>query len=66
MQREERSGRLVVNIISKVFPLFSGLPRLQEVGGLARLGARPAGAQHDARPAVLPQLRPDLVRLHET
>ena len=64
-ERGEESARLVVNIMSKVFPLFSGLPRLQEVGCPARVGARPAGAQHDARPAVLPQLRPDLVRLHE-
>ena len=35
------------------------------MGGATRRGARPARPQHDARPAVLPQLRPDLVRLHE-
>ena len=43
----------------------SVVPGLQEVGGATRRGARPAGPQHDSRPAVLPQLRPDLVRLHE-
>ena len=31
-----------------------------------RGGAAAAGAEHDARPALLPQLRPDLVRLHAT
>ena len=37
---------------------------IQEVGPAPRRGAPAAGAEHDARPALLPQLRPDLVRLH--
>ena len=36
------------------------------MGSAPRRGAAAAGAEHDARPALLPQLRPDLVRLHET
>ena len=36
-----------------------------EVGVCARVRAGVAGAEHDTRPAVLPQLRADLVRLHE-
>ena len=43
---------------------MSGVPRLQEVGGGARRGGGAARPQHDARPALLPQLRADLVRLH--
>ena len=43
----------------------SGLQSLQEVGWTARLRAGPAGTEHDSRPVVLPQLCPDLVRLHE-
>jgi hypothetical protein len=43
-----------------VVTLFAGV---QEVGVPARRGARPARAQSDPRPALLPQLRPDLVRL---
>ena len=35
------------------------------MGVCARVRAGVAGAEHDARPAVLPQLRADLVRLHE-
>ena len=42
-----------------------GVPRLQEVGGGARRGGGAARPQHDARPALLPQLRPDLVWVHE-
>ena len=34
-----------------------GVPRLQEVGGGARRGGGAARPQHDARPALLPQLR---------
>ena len=36
------------------------------MGSAPRRGAAAAGAEHDARPALLPQLRPDLVRLHAT
>ena len=36
---------------------ISGVPRLQEVGGGARRGGGAARPQHDARPALLPQLR---------
>ena len=36
---------------------MSGVPRLQEVGGGARRGGGAARPQHDARPALLPQLR---------
>ena len=34
------------------------------MGSAPRRGAAAAGAEHDARPALLPQLRADLVRLH--
>lgn len=39
----------------------AGVP---EVGGQTRRGAPAAGHQPDAQPALLPQLRADLVRLH--
>ena len=45
---------------------YAPLAGLQEVGAAPRRGAAAAGAEHDARPALLPQLRPDLVRLHAT
>ena len=48
--------------------MYENLPAflagIQEVGSAPRRGAAAAGAEHDARPALLPQLRPDLVRLH--
>ena len=43
---------------------YAPLAGLQEVGAAPRRGAAAARAEHDARSAVLPQLRPDLVRLH--
>jgi len=39
---------------------------VQEVGSEIRRGARTAWNEPHTRPAVLPQLRSDLVRLHET
>ena len=44
--------------------LIEGVPGIQAVGWGARGGAGPAGAKPHSRPAFLPELRPDLVRLH--
>ncbi len=43
--------------------LFAGV---SQVGGRARRGGAAAGPQHDARPAVLLELRADLVRVDAT
>jgi len=43
-----------------VIPFFS-FPGLQEMGDIARAGAAVARLEHDPRPAVLSQLRPNLV-----
>ena len=52
------NGSKMMNIKVNDIP---GVPRLQEVGGGARRGGGAARPQHDARPALLPQLRPGTV-----